>query len=245
MAAAPVWGTDRVQAVVIVAGDPGVGNDHGQLLRWLIGGCLALVIVAGAAGHLLSGRSIRPAVEMLNRQEQFLADAAHELRTPLTTLRLVAEAGTRSPDHARQALRDTVRLADQLGRLVAGLLARTRVQGGIQGIERIALRLDQLVEQVIDDLPPNDADLARPKQLAGHNVTLADGRPWLVPIARAYGEEDGDLRWFVALPQRSVLGADGRWTEGDVLPRSGRLSNLMEPSMCFCTVHPAIFFGST
>ena len=178
MAASPVWGEDRVGAVVIVADDPGLGDGHRQLLRWLIGGCLALVTLAGAAGHVLSGRSIRPSVRLLNRQEQFLADAAHELRTPLTTLRLIAEAGTRSPEQAQQALRDTIRLADRLGRLVTGLLARSRVQGGSQPMERIPLRLDQLVEQVVDDLPPSGASIT-----VRTNHTVVRGDPELLSQA--------------------------------------------------------------
>lgn len=60
MAASPVWGTDRVQAVVIVAGDPGIGDDQGQLLRWLIGGCLALIVVAGQPGTCCPGGASGP-----------------------------------------------------------------------------------------------------------------------------------------------------------------------------------------
>jgi hypothetical protein len=80
----------------------------------------------------------------------------------------------------------------------------------------VGMHLDQ-------SLIPNPQSLARPRQLAGHEVVLADGRPWLVPMARGWTEEVGDLRWYHALPQRSVLGEDGRWRPGDVLPRFAAL----------------------
>ena len=68
--------------------------------------------------------------------------------------------------------------------------------------------------------------LARAKQLGGHEVVLADGRRWLVPMARGWVEQDGDLRWYHNLPQQSVLADDGRWSEGDVLPRYAPLWEL-------------------
>ena len=79
---------------------------------------------------------------------------------------------------------------------------------------------------VYNDAKPQAADLARPKQLAGYDVLLADDRPWLAPVARGWTEEDGELRWYAALPQRSVLGEDGTWQPGDVLPRFARLWDL-------------------
>jgi len=73
---------------------------------------------------------------------------------------------------------------------------------------------------------PSPSDLARARQLAGHEVVLADDRPWLVPVARGWTEEDGELRWYHALPQRSSLGDDGRWEAGEVLPRFAPLWEL-------------------
>lgn len=155
VAASPVWDDDTLRAAVIVSADPADGEgDHRRLVWSLLLSCLGLVALAGAAGHLLSGRSMRPAVRSLGEQEQFLAEAAHELRTPLATLRLVGEAGMRSPARADELPGRVVTLADQMGRLVGGLLARARVQVGAQEIERVPLRLDQLVEQMVDELPP-------------------------------------------------------------------------------------------
>jgi len=75
-------------------------------------------------------------------------------------------------------------------------------------------------------LIPDPQSLARPKQLAGHEVLLGDERPWLVPVARGWIEEDGDLRWYQALPQRSVLSDDGRWQAGGVVARFAPLWDL-------------------
>jgi len=73
---------------------------------------------------------------------------------------------------------------------------------------------------------PGPADLLRPDALQGHELTLLDGNRWLVPIARGYAEEDGDLRWYKNLPQVLDLDDDGHWTRGAILPRYAALWDL-------------------
>lgn len=138
-------------SVLVVADDPTLWQSgHTRLIWTVIAGCGALLLVAAAAGHVLSGRAMRPAAIALRRQEQFLAEASHELRTPLTTLRLLAEEGARSP--TPEILADIASVTDRMGRLVSSLLTRARAQAGTLPIERIPLRLDQLVESVIENL---------------------------------------------------------------------------------------------
>lgn len=68
--------------------------------------------------------------------------------------------------------------------------------------------------------------LARRKQLAGHTVTLLDGQQWLVPVARGWIEQDGEMRWQKRLPVVSVLDDEGRWVEGDVVSQYAALWEL-------------------
>ncbi|WP_327067161.1 sensor histidine kinase [Kitasatospora sp. NBC_01302] len=152
-AAAPVWNGDAIAALVVVGADPAQSRaDHERLVRWLLLGCSALVLAAAAIGHLLSGRAMRPALRGLERQEQFLTEAAHELRTPLATLRLAVERGASAPERAPAALAEAAALSDRLARLVTGLLARARIDSGTQQVELMPLRLDQLVEQTVAEL---------------------------------------------------------------------------------------------
>lgn len=146
LAAAPVWDGDDVGAVVVAAIDTR-SQDHRHLVLtgWLILGSAGLLVVAGVAGHALSGRSTRVAVDSLDQQERFLADAAHELRTPLARLRAVAENG--EPD----ALPRVSAMTEDIGRVVTALLLRARLDAGNQIVEHDLLRLDLLVEQVVDD----------------------------------------------------------------------------------------------
>jgi two-component system, OmpR family, sensor kinase len=153
-AVAPVWKDDVIGAVVVVGTDTAQSrSDHARLVRRLAWGCAALVLTATVIGHLLTGRAIRPAARGLEQQEQFLAEAAHELRTPLATLRVVIETGRTAPGGPDAALSHAARQVDRLSRLVTALLARARVEIGTQDVERTPLRLDQLVEQVIEELP--------------------------------------------------------------------------------------------
>ncbi|GAA3117657.1 HAMP domain-containing sensor histidine kinase [Streptomyces rectiviolaceus] len=148
-------------AIVTMAETSDQRADH-RRLTWLVAGaCTVLVCLSAAVGHLLSGRAIRPALAALRQQEAFLADAAHDLRTPAASLRTLAETALRGETDRTDVLRRTLRLADGMGGLVDGLLTRARLMSGVETLAREPLRLDQLVEGVVEDTPG-----------AGHRVTV-------------------------------------------------------------------------
>ncbi|MGW2014316.1 sensor histidine kinase [Streptomyces sp. NPDC001927] len=136
-------------------------SDHRRTTWLLTAGCAVLVVLSAAVGHVLSGRAIRPALTALGQQEAFLADAAHDLRTPVASLRMLAETALRGDTDRTEVLRRTMRLADGMGGLVDGLLTRARLMTGVQTLAREPLRLDQLVEAVVEDAPTE-----------GHRVTV-------------------------------------------------------------------------
>ncbi|MFS8198092.1 sensor histidine kinase [Streptomyces sp. CWNU-52B] len=185
-AAAPVWDDDRVGGAVLVGTElTRSEDDHNDLVRWLALGCTALVCCAAAVGHLLSGRAMRPALVGLGQQEQFLAEAAHELRTPLATLRLVVERQGSSEE--------ALRLVDRLSRLVTGLLARARAESGAQRVELVPLRLDQLVETTVEELPDHGSVSVRsePVVVLGDPDLLAQAVRNLVENAQRHGGPAG------------------------------------------------------
>ncbi|MGW4241356.1 sensor histidine kinase [Nocardia sp. NPDC004722] len=154
VAAVPVLNAEEnaIGAVIFAATDPTPSErDHQRLVLALELGGLVLIALAALAGHLLSGLSMRPAMRVLDEQERFLSEAAHELRTPLATLRLYLDAALRDPDDARRAVTDARSLTDRMGRLVTGLLTRTRTETGLGELDLQQLHLDQLVEGVVSE----------------------------------------------------------------------------------------------
>ncbi|MFE1475115.1 sensor histidine kinase [Streptomyces cyaneofuscatus] len=133
-------------ALVTVADASAQRADHRRLTWVVSGGCALLVLLSAGVGHLLSGRAVRPALEALDRQESFLADAAHDLRTPAASLRTLAETALRGETDSTDVHRRTLRLAEGMGTLVDGLLTRARLMAGTAVLAVEPLRLDQLVE---------------------------------------------------------------------------------------------------
>ncbi|GLY29178.1 HAMP domain-containing sensor histidine kinase [Kineosporia sp. NBRC 101731] len=230
---APVWNEDDIGAVVLVAVDLTPGeHSHTELVAWLSAGCILLVLASAGAGHLLSGRSMRPSMRALEQQEQFLAEAAHELRTPLATLRLSVESQAGAPD--------ALRLVDHLDRLVGGLLSRARIDSGARPLELTPLRLDLLVEQVVDEMPEPGATVSlrtEPSVVLGDPDLLTQAVRNLVENALRHGAsspvevsvEDGrvsvrDHGPGIAAAEREKIFGDrvtgGRGGDGRISPRS-------------------------
>jgi two-component system sensor histidine kinase QseC len=108
---------------------------------------------------------LRPLAEAMNalfrrvdaalaRERRFTADAAHELRTPLTVLRLQWDVLCRARDEGERA-----RAAERLGagfermdRLVAQLLALSRIEGAGAAPSTTPVDWPRIVEQVVNDV---------------------------------------------------------------------------------------------
>ncbi|MFI8361711.1 sensor histidine kinase [Streptomyces sp. NPDC085612] len=146
--------TQEVRGAVVVVGDPSQWmGEHRRLAASVLVGAGLLTALAAATGHLLSGRSLRPAWQSLEAQERMLADAAHELRTPVAVMRSSVDVAGTDPrgldPHLPRIRRATERLAD----VVDNVLTRGRLQAAGQDLRAVPLRLDQLVEQVCEEVP--------------------------------------------------------------------------------------------
>jgi two-component system sensor histidine kinase QseC len=94
--------------------------------------------------------------DALARERRFTADAAHELRTPLTVLRLqwdVLQGAHDAAERAEAARRLGAGL-ERMDRLVAQLLALSRVEAAAAAPSAPALDWTALVAHVVDDVLP-------------------------------------------------------------------------------------------
>jgi signal transduction histidine kinase len=115
-------------------------------------GSVLLLVALATGGRFVAGRAIRPALRALEQQEALLADAAHDLRTPLTTLRTLAETALQDPGQRADLLPRTVTLSVRMGAIVDDLLTRARLAAGVEQLELRPLRLDQLVETLVEEM---------------------------------------------------------------------------------------------
>jgi signal transduction histidine kinase len=92
-------------------------------------------------------------------------------------------------------LHDAVRLVDHLDRLVAGLLVRARIDAGTRPLELTPLRLDLLVEQVVDEMAHDSAPVSvrtEPTVVLGDPDLLAQAVRNLVENALRHGAPAGE-----------------------------------------------------
>lgn len=192
------------------------GVEHAILLAQLDRARLALVLInvagwiaAAAASYYVSGRTLAPIEEALERQKQFTAHASHVLRTPLTVMKGeldVALTRSRSPEDYRETLDRVEEEVDQLEQTVGGMLALARLESResrepefrsvIQEVEKVVLPFMRLSEEKgirLDTVVPDDIearfDWPRIEQLLTNLLDnalrhVADGGRILVHVTR-------------------------------------------------------------
>lgn len=188
-------GTGYFGAVVAVAGLASDQQAHNRLVWLVIGGCVVLVAALGVAGHLLSGRSIRPALNALQEQEKLLAETAHDLRNPIAALRALAESALANPAQRADLLPRTVRLAAMMGGIVDGLLMRARLAAGVEQLHIQPVWLDQLVGVVLEETETRGAQITRalaPTKVNADPTLLSRAIRNLVDNAVRYGRRAGE-----------------------------------------------------
>jgi two-component system OmpR family sensor kinase len=155
IASSPVNGGDGLLGT-IVAVEP-LSTVRADLLRTTLriaAATLGLWLLTVAAGWLLAGRALRPARLGAQREEAFLADAAHELRTPVAVIRARAEQALReqgADGPAGAAFVAIERAAERASGTIADMLELARLDARRARFEREPLRLDLLLEQLVEE----------------------------------------------------------------------------------------------
>ncbi|OXM45634.1 sensor histidine kinase [Amycolatopsis alba] len=181
-------------AVVAVQSTEAEDTAHTRFTLLVIGGTVLLVAVLGFAGHLLSGRSIRPAAAALQQQEVLLAETAHDLRTPVAALRALAETAMANPAQSAELLPRTVRLAARMGGIIDDLLVRARLAAGVEQLNIQPIWLDQLVVGVVEDTATEGAEVtvtAAPTKVNADPALLQRAIGNLLDNAVRYGRHPG------------------------------------------------------
>jgi signal transduction histidine kinase len=87
---------------------------------------------------------------LLTAERRLLLDISHELRSPLARLGVAIELA-RSGEDLNTSLNRIQKESDRLNALVTQLLQVTRAEGDPSSLRREPVRLDELVQQVLDD----------------------------------------------------------------------------------------------
>lgn len=121
-----------------------------QLLRSLILIGVASVIFLGAGAWFLSGKSIQPASEALEKQQEFVANASHELRAPLTLVRAGIEVAKRGSADTlqQQTLSDTLMDVDYMKHLLDDLLLLSRLDAKTVKLEKELIQFPQFLDSL-------------------------------------------------------------------------------------------------
>ncbi len=195
-------------AVVSATSTAPSAEDHRQLVVAMAAGCGILLLLAAGAGWILAGRSLRPAAAGMAQQEALLADAAHELRNPIASIQSVLEGAELDPATRESAIRTALESSRRMGDTVEALLVRGRVQSRAESVRKVPMRVDQMLEDLRLDLPPDVSFSYEGGQ------AVIDGDPALVRIA---------LRNLLDNAVRHGVGGDGTRTI-DVAVDQGRVT---------------------
>jgi len=124
-------GTVRLVASI---GDPARLDRESRSRRLLLGGLLAVLVLAMSLGGYATVRSVQRELRLAQLKSDFVSNVSHELRTPLTSIRMFSELlsdGTASDDAQRREYVEILkRETARLSALVERILESARLNRG-------------------------------------------------------------------------------------------------------------------
>lgn len=125
-------------------------SSHLRLILIIANGFV--LIISGAAGYFLAGKTLKPIEENLEEQKRFVTDASHEFRTPLTALKTSIEVNMHDkefkPSKTQDLLQRNLYQIDKLQELANRLLMLAQYQKG-QRLEFSSFSLQSVLEEAL------------------------------------------------------------------------------------------------
>lgn len=120
-----------------------------SLLIISIGACVVGILLSWLLVSLLSKKAIRPMMDNIERQKQFITDAGHELKTPLTVIS--ANMDVLSMDiGANEWVQGTQKQVADMRKLVNELVYLSRMDEADSAFERNEFNLSNVVNDVAE-----------------------------------------------------------------------------------------------
>jgi signal transduction histidine kinase len=125
-----------------------------NLLQALVAVAILGLITSGGISAVLVRRALKPIRLAVQRQRDFVADAAHELRTPLAIQRTVGELGMSeaSPDELQATVAQMLGQTHHLTRLVDDLSLLARTDTNTVALDRRPVDISALVSDIAGEL---------------------------------------------------------------------------------------------
>lgn len=119
---------------------------------------LAILILSGAAGYFLAGRTLNPIKEMVDEQNRFITDSSHELRTPLTSLKTTIEVSLRDKNltlkDSKRLLESNLEEVNNLEELSNDLLRLSRASKPRTALDFEEIYLEEIVKGTVKKVSP-------------------------------------------------------------------------------------------
>jgi signal transduction histidine kinase len=116
---------------------------------------------------------------LLTAERRLLLDISHELRSPLARLGVAVELA-RSGENLESALNRIQKESDRVNALLGELLQVTRAEGDPSSLRRDPVRLDELVQQLVDDSGIEAAARGCQLQYRRREPVMVEGDPELL-----------------------------------------------------------------
>lgn len=190
-----------------------------NIIRISVFVALACALIVFVLLLFLSKRAIRPYVENLERQRQFVTDASHELKTPLAILS--ADMGLLEDSFGKNRWLESARAQiSRLDRLIKNLVELARTEESIQTsvVERFSL--SEIAQASVDSFQP---------------LAEADGKQMTAEIAEnlfLQGVQENLFRLFSILLDNAVKYCDPGGTIHLTLSRRGRMLCIAVSNPC-------------
>lgn len=188
-----------------------VSKQQQTMLTYLIWSCsigAASLLIVFILVSVFSRRAIKPVIETMEKQKQFITDAGHEIKTPLAIIS--ANADVLELDTGKSEWIDSIRnQISRLNTLVKSLLELSKLDEGKAPLNMCMFSISETISQAVDDFQPISKKLGKNLEseispnlsIKGNRDSISRLAGILIDNALKYSDENGTIT--VSLSQSS------------------------------------------